>query len=581
MFERRTGRAALCAAAACLLLLIAGANGPGAGRSGSSAPGIGPDRGAMHVTGRAPVTPATMIRPASAAPTWTNLTGTVRPPAWENQQLAYDAGDGYLVAVGTVGAGPLLTWTFQNGSWLNLSSTAGGPDTWVAAMTYDPTAGYLLAVVGSSPVQTWTFSSGRWSPIATADSPSSVDGAQLVYDPADGYDLLVGTLANQTYSFRGGDWAAVPLPAGSASPFPRENYGVAYDPAVGHVLLAFGADPRVRGTAPNTSYDQIWQYSAGSWSVVGGGGPYVAWVNFGYCYDPEIAGMVAFGGVYGTADNWEYWVNTTWAVNASGTLPAPSAAPSIRDAGPGYMAYDPSVGSVVLLGGGGPSARFNDTWAYGVTPPLAALAIEVDPSVPVPGSPASFSATSVGGVPPLTYHWEFGDGTGSSSPAPTHSFLVAGSYVVHLWANDSAGHSADASRTVTVYAPLAVGGIRSDRPTGVIGEAVTFSVEPVNGTAPYSYGWAFGDGTSGGNLSTITHIFSTNGVFPVEVTVTDHRGAVVAAFYNETVTVPGAGPSPLGGASSDVILVAVGGVAVVAAATIGYLVVRRRRGPRP
>lgn len=54
-----------------------------------------------------------------------------------------------------------------------------------------------------------------------------------------------------------------------------------------------------------------------------------------------------------------------------------------------------------------------------------------------------------GGQPPLTYFWEFGDGTVSDQPDPAHAYALAGVYQVHLSVENAFGRS-EAYGTVTV-----------------------------------------------------------------------------------------------------------------------------------
>jgi len=53
-----------------------------------------------------------------------------------------------------------------------------------------------------------------------------------------------------------------------------------------------------------------------------------------------------------------------------------------------------------------------------------------------------------------------------------------------------------------------------------VGQNVTFTPSPTQGTPPFSFYWTFGDGATS-NLTSPTHIYNTSGTFNVSVTITD------------------------------------------------------------
>jgi len=69
------------------------------------------------------------------------------------------------------------------------------------------------------------------------------------------------------------------------------------------------------------------------------------------------------------------------------------------------------------------------------------------------GSPplvVQFTSTVSGGLEPYEYFWDFGDGNNSTSPNPTHTYMINGTYEVTLRVTDSKTAHQVKSDTVTV-----------------------------------------------------------------------------------------------------------------------------------
>jgi PKD repeat protein len=65
--------------------------------------------------------------------------------------------------------------------------------------------------------------------------------------------------------------------------------------------------------------------------------------------------------------------------------------------------------------------------------------------------PAKFSAqTAANGVPAVSYHWDFGDGTSADGASITHAFTHTGSFTVHLKAEGIEGVPFEKSFPVSV-----------------------------------------------------------------------------------------------------------------------------------
>ncbi len=148
------------------------------------------------------------------------------------------------------------------------------------------------------------------------------------------------------------------------------------------------------------------------------------------------------------------------------------------------------------------------------------------PYVGAPGQSITFDgskSTSLAG--PLTYTWNFGDGTTSSgsSAMQNHVYAAVGSFTATLTATDPYGGSGTATTGVTVESlPIARAGgpYASD-----VGLPVTFDGSKSTATSGTisSYAWDFGDGSIGVGVAP-SHIYGAVGTYAVNLTVTDSLG---------------------------------------------------------
>ena len=88
--------------------------------------------------------------------------------------------------------------------------------------------------------------------------------------------------------------------------------------------------------------------------------------------------------------------------------------------------------------------------ALTINAPLSAPSIQGPTGARNTGQTITFSAQEVGGTAPLTWTWVFGDGTRGSGPVVSHVCRQAGTYIVRVWVNDSAGDSVTQRVVVTI-----------------------------------------------------------------------------------------------------------------------------------
>lgn len=148
---------------------------------------------------------------------------------------------------------------------------------------------------------------------------------------------------------------------------------------------------------------------------------------------------------------------------------------------------------------------------------------------------------------PLTYRWNFGDGTSGTGAAPSHAYAAKGTYTVTLVVNDGYLDSAPVTTTVTIpnRAPVAnAGGPYSGQFGTLIGFNGSASSDPDGD--PLLYRWSFGDGTSATGVSP-THAYSTRGTYTATLIVNDGSVDSVAASATVMVT----SPIPVANAGAD------------------------------
>lgn len=165
-------------------------------------------------------------------------------------------------------------------------------------------------------------------------------------------------------------------------------------------------------------------------------------------------------------------------------------------------------------------------------------------SVTVVGSPtASFFSTSNGlnatfvntstGSGITNYEWDFGDGTNSTAPNPTHTYLCPGDYFVRLTAY-TAGCSNQSFRNVTV-----TGDPQADFSFSATGTIVNFTDLSVSSTG-LTYHWYFGDGGQDGSANP-THDYGCGGTYDVVLEISNVTGC--SSYIYKRVVVVG-DPNP-------------------------------------
>ncbi len=169
----------------------------------------------------------------------------------------------------------------------------------------------------------------------------------------------------------------------------------------------------------------------------------------------------------------------------------------------------------------------------------------------------TMKASSVGGVAPYTYSWNYGDGSTGSGALVAHTFRYTSgcgsatncTFVVTLTGKDARGSQSVATGNVIVANPNSTPGkfgvaIAFTTPTvGYAPLTVTMDAQVSNASQPVSYHWTLGDGTTASGYSSVTHIYqapvsgcgSAGCTYAIMLSATDAAGQTATASGQVTV----------------------------------------------
>ncbi len=173
------------------------------------------------------------------------------------------------------------------------------------------------------------------------------------------------------------------------------------------------------------------------------------------------------------------------------------------------------------------------------------VAFSFTPGSPILGQTVTFTASNIGGPKPYTYTWTFGDNAFGSGQTVAHAYSLAGTYTVNVSASDAHGRTTTASHNVVVSNPPPFTADFTHSPASpTAGSPVSFTATAKNGTAPYSFAWQFGDGTTGTG-ATPSHTYSAAGTYLVNLTASDSAAHTATASHSLSVAAAPSPPPPL------------------------------------
>ncbi len=249
--------------------------------------------------------------------------------------------------------------------------------------------------------------------------------------------------------------------------------------------------------------------------------------------------------------------------------PVPSYTPGVAgdgfvSSGPQTLALAVSSPFIVTI----PTAdKYTEYLNYTAISPISiTAAANAAPNPANVNQTVAFSVTATGTNPPLSYSWNFGDGsTAATGASVNHAYASAGMFTAKVTITDALNNTSSSQVIVTVNAlpppPMAFTSTPSavPNPAGV-NQSVTFTAAASGGTGALTFSWTFGDASAQATGASVVHPYLTLGTFTAHVTVTDTANKSVGADVVVTVKAPvvGTGNDSDGDGFSDAFENAVG-----------------------
>jgi gliding motility-associated-like protein len=157
----------------------------------------------------------------------------------------------------------------------------------------------------------------------------------------------------------------------------------------------------------------------------------------------------------------------------------------------------------------------------------------------------SFAYTYAGTL--QSFHWDFGDGTTSTSATPTHTWTQPGEYNIVFYYTDAAGCSGQAgvATNVNIAEPFTLD-FTAQNTTACVGSTVQFESPSLEASGALFYGWNYGDGTAEPDYQ---HQYSAPGTYTITLTAQNFGGCVASVTKTAYITIL-APPAVYGGHSN-------------------------------
>ncbi|MCI4325980.1 MAG: PKD domain-containing protein [Thermoplasmata archaeon] len=556
--EGRSGREGRCLSTwaglglVSVVLLLSGANSSFAAPAPHLPVGSPSTHGSPLGTAMAGATPGSLAsRPAGApAADWFDLSSNwsqYLPGERTFSAMAYDpALDGILIFGGYNNSGVGAdgdTWLFTNGQWENLTPTGSTqpPARWAALLAWDPVNQEMVLFGGRNSLtelnDTWTYGSAGWTQLLPATEPSARQQqfSLFAYDPTLHADYLYGGICflcfpanynNDSWTFVNGSWTNITT---SVTGGPAFLDAGAWNPTTSSLVAYTSNRTDCTGSTATMSFNGT------AWNVTGANSsPGPVQEGDGFVYDSLLGGMLLYGGTQGggcsgAGETWTY-VNGTWTDLTSNLTSSPGGRCCES------VAYDPTQKVVVLLGGTTNTNTYvRDTWSFPAVP--LTLNLTTSSLTGVAPFAVQLAANVTGGAGALVDNWSFGDGTPNATTASVnHTYATNGTYGLNFTVEDAQGREINRSLVVRVGNPL-TSGASAHPASGEAPVRVNFTGSLAGGVGPYTFAWAFGDGTNGVGLNA-SHVYRAGGNYSARLTVKDGSAQTSVATVNVSIADP-------------------------------------------
>ncbi len=147
-------------------------------------------------------------------------------------------------------------------------------------------------------------------------------------------------------------------------------------------------------------------------------------------------------------------------------------------------------------------------------------------------------ADSSRGYAPMTYRWDFGDGTNSEMQNPTHTYKSDGEYTVTLTVTNQYGTD---TKTKTAYIGVGNAPVAEFSATPLEGSfPLTVTFTDISKNRPTAWAWDFGDGTTSVEQNP-SHTYTQAGIYTISLKVSNNFGSdtlVQPGFINVSSPAP-------------------------------------------